>query len=324
MDNLIVTASPHITDNVSTRKLMGNVVISLIPCVIASTLIFGVKALLLTVVTTAACVAFEYIWCALAKKKNPVGDLSAVVTGIILAMNLPASLPIWMGIVGAFVAIVLVKQLFGGLGYNFANPALVGRIVLFSGFATDVYKRQGLFRAVLLAQTAGNAAGGAFLDDLGAQLMVGAHDHRLFGLGMHPDDLLGAGSLAGAAAHALVGVDPGLAVHHFNGAELAGLDTVAQADAAKGAGAGAAEQLSGSGAAAHALILELGLADALFALAGHDRPGLDRGASLHAHHRSDLGLSLIHISGKLCDRQQSGGGMRPGVHRRPALPVKSQ
>ena len=144
MDNLIVTASPHITDNVSTRKLMGNVVISLIPCVIASTLIFGVKALLLTVVTTAACVAFEYIWCALAKKKNPVGDLSAVVTGIILAMNLPASLPIWMGIVGAFIAIVLVKQLFGGLGYNFANPALVGRIVLFSGFATRMTNYLGV------------------------------------------------------------------------------------------------------------------------------------------------------------------------------------
>ena len=144
MDNLIVTASPHITDNVSTRKLMGNVVISLIPCVIASTLIFGVKALLLTVVTIAACVAFEYIWCALAKKKNPVGDLSAVVTGIILAMNLPASLPIWMGIVGAFIAIVLVKQLFGGLGYNFANPALVGRIVLFSGFATRMTNYLGV------------------------------------------------------------------------------------------------------------------------------------------------------------------------------------
>ena len=134
-NNLIVTSNPHITDNVSTRKLMGNVVISLVPCIIASAMIFGLRALLLTAVTTAACVGFEYLYCMLMKKPNPVGDLSAVVTGIILAMNFPVTLPLWMGIVGAFISIVLVKQLFGGLGYNFANPALVGRIVLFTGFA---------------------------------------------------------------------------------------------------------------------------------------------------------------------------------------------
>ena len=135
-NNLIVTSNPHITDNVSTRKLMGNVVISLVPCIIASAMIFGLRALLLTAVTTAACVGFEYLYCMLMKKPNPVGDLSAVVTGIILAMNVPVTLPLWMGIVGAFISIVLVKQLFGGLGYNFANPALVGRIALFSGFSS--------------------------------------------------------------------------------------------------------------------------------------------------------------------------------------------
>ena len=135
-NNLIVTSNPHITDNVSTRKLMGNVVISLVPCIIASAMIFGLRALLLTAVTTAACVGFEYLYCMLMKKPNPVGDLSAVVTGIILAMNFPVTLPLWMGIVGAFISIVLVKQLFGGLGYNVANPALVGRIALFSGFSS--------------------------------------------------------------------------------------------------------------------------------------------------------------------------------------------
>ena len=135
-NNLIVTSNPHITDNVSTRKLMGNVVISLVPCIIASAMIFGLRALLLTAVTTAACVGFEYLYCMLMKKPNPVGDLSAAVTGIILAMNFPVTLPLWMGIVGAFISIVLVKQLFGGLGYNFANPALVGRIALFSGFSS--------------------------------------------------------------------------------------------------------------------------------------------------------------------------------------------
>lgn len=140
MENrLIVTASPHITDTVTTRKLMGNVVISLLPCIIASAIIFGWQALVLVAVTTAACVVFEYLYCALMKKPNPVGDLSAVVTGIILALNLPVSMAkpqtIWIPLVGAFVAIVLVKQLFGGLGANFANPALVGRIVLFLGFS---------------------------------------------------------------------------------------------------------------------------------------------------------------------------------------------
>lgn len=132
---LIVTASPHVRAPESTRTLMGNVVISLLPCVVASTIIFGFRALLLTVVTVAACVGFEWAYCKLMKKPNPIGDLSAVVTGIILAMNLPVSLPLWMGVVGGFIAIVLVKQLFGGLGMNFANPALVARIALFSGFS---------------------------------------------------------------------------------------------------------------------------------------------------------------------------------------------
>ena len=132
---LIVTASPHVHAPESTRTLMGNVVISLLPCVVASTVIFGFRALLLTVVTVAACIGFEYGYCKALKKKNPVGDLSAVVTGIILAMNFPVTLPLWMGVVGAFIAIVLIKQLFGGLGMNFANPALVGRIALFSGFS---------------------------------------------------------------------------------------------------------------------------------------------------------------------------------------------
>ena len=99
-------------------------------------LIFGVQALVLVAVTTLACVAFEYIYEKLLKKSNTVGDLSAVVTGIILALNMPVGMPLWIAVVGAFVAIVITKQLFGGLGYNFANPALVGRIVLFLGFTS--------------------------------------------------------------------------------------------------------------------------------------------------------------------------------------------
>ena len=137
MENrLNVTASPHIQDNSSTRKIMLNVIISLLPCVVASTIIFGVNTLLVTGVTVAACVLFEYLYCLLMKKTNPVGDLSAVVTGIILAMNMPVTMPLWIAIVGAFIAIVIAKQLFGGLGMNFANPALLARIVLFTGFAS--------------------------------------------------------------------------------------------------------------------------------------------------------------------------------------------
>ena len=135
-DRLLVTASPHIRDHSTTRGLMGNVVIALLPAVLASALIFGARALLLVVVTTFACVAFEYIYERLLHKTNTVGDLSAVVTGIILALNMPVGMPLWIAVVGAFVAIVITKQLFGGLGYNFANPALVGRIVLFLGFTS--------------------------------------------------------------------------------------------------------------------------------------------------------------------------------------------
>ena len=86
-------------------------------------IIFGINALILVAVTVAACgLLFEWAYCKLMHRENPTGDFSAVVTGMLLAFNLPATLPWWMAIVGAFIAIVVVKQLFGGLGYNFANP----------------------------------------------------------------------------------------------------------------------------------------------------------------------------------------------------------
>lgn len=132
---LVVTASPHIVDQSSTRGLMGHVIIALLPALVASVFIFGARALLVTGVTVAACVGFEALYCVLMKKPVPVSDLSAVVTGLILAFNLPATIPLWIAVVGAFIAIVVVKQLFGGIGCNFANPALVGRIALFVGFA---------------------------------------------------------------------------------------------------------------------------------------------------------------------------------------------
>ena len=135
-NKLIVTAAPHITSADSTQKIMQRVCIALVPTLIASVFIFGINSLILTAITVAACVFFEWGYCKMVGREVPIADVSAVVTGLLLAFNLPASLPWWMAIVGAFIAIVIVKQLFGGMGYNFANPAIVARIALAVGFAS--------------------------------------------------------------------------------------------------------------------------------------------------------------------------------------------
>ena len=121
-DRLIVTASPHIRDTSTTRGLMGNVVIALLPAVLAAGLIFGVQALVLVAVTTLACVAFEYIYEKLLKKSNTVGDLSAVVTGIILALNMPVGMPLLIAVVGAFVAIVIRNSCSAALATTSPTP----------------------------------------------------------------------------------------------------------------------------------------------------------------------------------------------------------
>ncbi len=135
-NKLIVTAAPHITSGDSTQKIMGRVCLALCPTLVASIIVFGINSLILTAITVAACVFFEWAYCKLMKREVPIADLSATVTGILLAFNLPATMPWWMAIVGAFIAIVIIKQLFGGLGYNFANPAIVGRIALAMGFTS--------------------------------------------------------------------------------------------------------------------------------------------------------------------------------------------
>ena len=133
---LIVSASPHLRSEETTQSLMANVIVALCPCVVASAIIFGARALLVTAVSVVACVAFEWLYCKLLKKANPISDLSAVVTGIILAMNVPVGMPIGQLIIGDLVAIIVVKQLFGGIGCNFMNPALAGRAVLLASYAT--------------------------------------------------------------------------------------------------------------------------------------------------------------------------------------------
>lgn len=134
--NLIVSSAPHVVSPVNTSRIMLDVIIALVPAMAMAVYVFGVRALLLTAVCVAACVFFEYATEKILKRPVTVSDLSAVVTGVILSLNLPATLPLWMAVVGSFVAIVLVKQLFGGLGQNFANPAITARIALFIGFAT--------------------------------------------------------------------------------------------------------------------------------------------------------------------------------------------
>ena len=138
MDNhvshLMVSTSPHIRSTATAPKIMATVVIALLPALAASVFIFGLRALLVTAVTVASAVLFEYLWCELRHLPNTVHDFSAVVTGLLLAFNLPSTIPLWMAVVGAFVSIILVKELFGGIGRNFANPAIVGRLVLAVSF----------------------------------------------------------------------------------------------------------------------------------------------------------------------------------------------
>ena len=134
MNTLIISSSPHQHSDISTSKIMLTVIISLIPAVAASGTFFGVRAIVLIAVCCASCVLFEYLSRKVMNRPQTIGDLSAALTGILLALNLPVTLPFWMAITGSFIAIVIVKQLFGGLGQNFANPAIVARIVLMLSF----------------------------------------------------------------------------------------------------------------------------------------------------------------------------------------------
>lgn len=136
MDDLLLTASasPHFRTRETTTLIMLDVIIALVPSLIASVVIFGFRALAVTAVAVASCVLFEYLSRKVMKRSNTIGDLSAVVTGVILAFNLPSTIPFWMVVFGSLIAIVVVKQMFGGIGQNFVNPALLARIVLMVSF----------------------------------------------------------------------------------------------------------------------------------------------------------------------------------------------
>ena len=132
---LIVSASPHVKGPATVRGIMLDVLIALIPAAFAGVTIFGLRAALVIAVCVGSSVLFEFLARKVMKRPNTIGDFSAAVTGLLLAFNLPVKTPLWICVIGAFVAIVVVKQFFGGIGQNFANPAITARIVLLVSFA---------------------------------------------------------------------------------------------------------------------------------------------------------------------------------------------
>ena len=148
-----VSSSPHVRAKDSTSRIMLYVIIALLPTSLFGIYNFGLKALLLILITIAACVATEWIFDKIVHKKNTIGDLSAVVTGLLLALNLPVSLPWWEAVIGGVFAIAIVKCIFGGLGQNFMNPALGARCFLMVSFAGQMtsFAHDGITGATPLA-----------------------------------------------------------------------------------------------------------------------------------------------------------------------------
>lgn len=135
---LVIESSPHVKDSISTQRIMLTVAIGLTPSVLASIYYFGIRAFWLTMVCVLSSVLFELLFTMITKRESTIGDCSAVVTGLILACNLPVTFPAWMAIVGSFFAIAVVKNLFGGLGCNFANPAATARVFLLISFTSQM------------------------------------------------------------------------------------------------------------------------------------------------------------------------------------------
>lgn len=144
-----VSASPHIRSGVTTSNIMRDVAIALMPACVFSVYQFGLRALIILLTTTLVCAATEYIYMALMGKKDEPYECSAIVTGMLLGMNMPVTVPIWIPVIGSIFAIIVVKQLFGGLGQNFMNPALAARCFLFLCYAErmnrfDIAKKTGM------------------------------------------------------------------------------------------------------------------------------------------------------------------------------------
>ena len=160
---LIASSSPHIRSKDDTQSIMIDVCIALLPALVASVIVFGFQALVLTVISVVSCVFWEWAYRKLMKKNCSVGDCSAVVTGMLLAFVCPVSLPWWAIVIGSFFAIVVVKQLYGGIGCNFLNPALAGRAVLVASYAgaMTTWVQPGFKNAVAIFGSAADVATGA-------------------------------------------------------------------------------------------------------------------------------------------------------------------
>lgn len=163
MDKLLVSPSPHLHAKTSTTSLMRDVVIAMLPAVVVSVLFYGWSELLILGVSVASCVLLEYLITKyLLKRPCTVGDWSAAVTGVLLALNLPATTPWWVVLIGAIVAIGVAKMTFGGIGQNLFNPAIAGRVFLlisFPTYMTDWTRPQGFIGNGLDAMTGATPLG---------------------------------------------------------------------------------------------------------------------------------------------------------------------
>ena len=149
--SLNLSVSPHIHSGRTTRKVMADVLIALLPAVIAGVIIFGFRSLAVIAVCTVFCLLTEFVYNRIVKKEQTVGDLSACVTGLVLALNLPVNVPLWQAAIGSIFAIAVVKCLFGGIGFNFVNPALTARIFMMISFgevSAATFEKTGFVDAV--------------------------------------------------------------------------------------------------------------------------------------------------------------------------------
>ena len=178
---LTISSSPHVHSPVTTQTIMRDVLIALAPALIGSVVFFGFRALLVTLVSATACVFFEWAYCKLAKTHCKIYDLSAVVTGVLLAFVCPVTIPYWCIIIGDFFAIIVVKQLFGGIGRNIVNPALAGRAFMFSYPALmTTWVKPGFQNAAGLFNTADAVTAATPLANMGQGAMPDATIGQMF------------------------------------------------------------------------------------------------------------------------------------------------
>ncbi|MBO7251048.1 MAG: RnfABCDGE type electron transport complex subunit D, partial [Oscillospiraceae bacterium] len=131
---LTISSSPHVHSKTTTQTIMRDVLIALAPATVAGIVLFGARAFLVIALCVSSCIFFEFLFNAIVKKEQTVGDLSAAVTGLLLALNLPATIALWQCVVGSLFAIIIVKCLFGGIGCNLVNPAITARVFMLVSF----------------------------------------------------------------------------------------------------------------------------------------------------------------------------------------------